>query len=109
MKRFGTWQEAGFEEAKKPRRVDVMGALRAGLDKLVDVTLSTLHGIGSADIVQRFWVCLQVRHPPSTCATDLCPIDPSVAQQTCCFPLFVSLCASGGDSARGEWGVLWWG
>ncbi|BDA42004.1 hypothetical protein COCOBI_02-8020 [Coccomyxa sp. Obi] len=53
--------DANFEEAcpKKPRRGDVMGALRAGMDKLVAATHSTLQGIGSSEVVQRFWVCLQ--------------------------------------------------
>lgn len=59
---LGLQDDAKFEEAcpKKPRRGDVMGALRAGMDKLVAATHGTLQGIGSSEVVQRFWVCLQV-------------------------------------------------
>lgn len=59
---LGLQDNPHFEEAcpKKPKRGDVMGALRAGMDKLVAATQSTLQGIGSIEVVQRFWVCLQV-------------------------------------------------
>lgn len=46
---------------KKHKAVDIVGALRAGMDKLVAATQSTLQGIGSSEVVQRFWVCLQAR------------------------------------------------
>ncbi len=59
---LGLQDDADFKEAcpKKPRRADVMGALRACMDKLVAATHGTLQGIGSSEVVQRFWVSLQV-------------------------------------------------
>ncbi len=60
---LGFQEVPAFEEKypKKPRRGDVMGALRAGMDKLAAATQSTLQSIGSTNATQRFWVCLQVR------------------------------------------------
>ncbi|KAK9908597.1 hypothetical protein WJX75_000177 [Coccomyxa subellipsoidea] len=52
-------EDAVFVEAKKPKRHDVMGALRVGMDKLAAATQNTLQAVGSTDIAQRFWVCLQ--------------------------------------------------
>lgn len=66
----GLQEDAVFVEAKKPKRHDVMGALRAGMDKLAAATQNTLQAVGSTDIAQRFWVCLQVRSHPCTASCD---------------------------------------
>ena len=54
------------------RRADVVGALRAGLDRLAEVSCSALQRVGSSDLLQRFWVCLEARlcplHTPSDAA-----------------------------------------
>ena len=58
---MGAQGEAGKHWDKKgaSRRVDVVGALRAGLDRLAEVSCSALQRVGSSDLLQRFWVCLE--------------------------------------------------
>jgi hypothetical protein len=46
-------------EWPKSKCVDVLGALRAGLNKLVAATQLTMQGIASSEIVQGFWASLQ--------------------------------------------------
>ena len=59
----GAQGEAGKHWDKKgaSRRADVVGALRAGLDRLAEVSCSALQRVGSSDLLQRFWVCLEAR------------------------------------------------
>ncbi len=60
---LGAQGEAGKHWDKKgaSRRADVVGALRAGLDRLAEVSCSALQRVGSSDLLQRFWVCLEAR------------------------------------------------
>ena len=60
---LGAQGEAGKHWDKKGalRRADVVGALRAGLDRLAEVSCSALQRVGSSDLLQRFWVCLEAR------------------------------------------------
>ena len=64
------------------RRADVVGALRAGLDRLAEVSCSALQRVGSSDLLRRFWVCLEARlRPMHGCWCDLARSDAGVTWQ----------------------------